>query len=83
MKDRQKSRVWIRLEVDPDGVCTRDIRGRVTDVTEVLGRALCEVCMEVRKEDVTRGELREAILQVVGEQFDAVWQKETGEGARE
>lgn len=84
MKFFQKKRVEIRLVVNEDGKGNSNVTGKTSDVVDALMYLLCSVCIEDRKDDTRRGELREAITKTVGEYFDEVWKRKVlEEGVRE
>ena len=73
MKWFRKKRVEIRMVVNEDGKGNANVRGRTSDVVDALMYLLCSVCIEDRKDDVTRGMMREEITKSVGKCFDFVW----------
>lgn len=75
MKWFRKKRVEIRMVVNEDGKGNANVRGRTSDVVDALMYLLCSVCIEDRKDDVTRGMMREEITKTVGKCFDFVWKR--------
>lgn len=84
MKFFQKKRVEIRLVVNEDGKGNSNVTGKTSDVVDALMYLLCSVCIDAKKDDVSRGVMREEIIRSVGECFDETWyRKVLKEGAQE
>lgn len=79
---KKKAVTEVRIKQGEDRVVHSSVTGYTHEVVNMLCCALTAYVIKNRKEDTSRGEVREELLKAVGAHFDDQWTVQVLEGQK-